>query len=354
MSDIDTYLTQLRSHLRELDPKRADEIVAEARTHLQSRAVQFEEAGLSHDEASAEAARTFGNPHRVAVDLLAGNSRHLRPSTLRVFGVAWAFAISSAIGLGLARVSADPESWSGPLFRFLSSHTGLDPHRAYFLLFLVQLLPAAYLFGLAAGRRFYWLAAASGFFWIGAAWAGVSWTPNTAHVPLPPRLFHALIVPVLAALVLAGAGWLGARLATSPRQLTRHLAHGFAIVCGLYAVAIALHALEFPLSGPDVQFYAAVVPTPAALTFLAAARRDRRLPHRLFLLLSLTVCAAGILVVAVATLVLMAFGLRSGVLGDSILWLLVLAVESIVGLIAVLIYAAFTALAPKPNLSAGT
>jgi hypothetical protein len=354
MSDIETYLTELRSHLRDLAPRRADEIVAEARTHLQSRAAQLQAAGLDADQATSQAARNFGEPAQVAVDLLAGNSRHLRPSALRVLGVAWASAISLAIGLGLARVSAAPESWSGPLFRFLSSHTGLDPHRAYFLLFLVQLLPAAYLFGLVAGRRFYWLAAASGFFWIGAAWAGVSWTPNTAHVPLPARLFHALIVPALAALVLGGAGWLGARLAMSSRQLTRRLAHGFAIVCGLYSVALALRVLEFSLGGPDAQFFAAVVPAPVALTLLAAARKDRRLSLRLFLLLSLTLCAAGILVVAAATLILMTFGLRSGVLGPSILWLLVVAVESIVGLIALLIYAAFTRLAPKPNLSAGT
>ncbi len=66
MSDIDTYLAQLRAHLTDLDPKRADEIIAEARTHIESRAAQLRAGGVSDGEAAAEAARTFGDPSEVA------------------------------------------------------------------------------------------------------------------------------------------------------------------------------------------------------------------------------------------------------------------------------------------------
>ena len=355
MSDIETYLTELRSHLSDLDPKRAKEIIAEARTHLESRAAQFEATGMSHEEASAQAARSFGEPARVAADLLAGNSRHRRPSTVRVVAIAWAFAISLATALALAQLSSAPESWNSPFLRFVSSHTALDPPRAYFLLFVIQLLPAAYLFGLVAGRRFSWLAAAPGVLWIGLSpIPPLFYRISQPYATLPRQLLYALAIPALAALVLGGAGWLGARLAMSSRPLTRRLAHAIAIVSGLYAVSIALLALGLALDGPEAHSIAAVAAAPVALTFLAAARKDRRLSHRLFLLFSLTVSAAGILFVAAMALVLRSLGPSSALFGQALLWLTIVAVECLAGLIATLAYAARTRPAPAPSLSAGT
>ena len=80
MSDIERYLSELRSHLTDLHPKRADEIIAEARTHLESRAAQLRAAGVGEDEAIGEALAAFGDPARMAKDLIANNSRHRRPN----------------------------------------------------------------------------------------------------------------------------------------------------------------------------------------------------------------------------------------------------------------------------------
>jgi len=336
MSDIDTYLAQLRSHLTDLDPKRADEIVAEARTHLESRAAQLRATGVGEDEAIKEALAAFGDPGRMAKDLVDKNSRHRRPVALRALA---ALAITLGAAFALAGLYATPECWNSPALHFIAHYTGLDLEPAAFLLLLIQLLPAAYLAGIVGGPRLWWLAGAPGVFWI-----GLCWIPSLVSGNLPPsatlphQLRYALIVPGLAALVLAATGRLGAHLAASRSRLLHRAARALAVICSVYAVSLGLVALGRALDSPEAQSLAAVAAVPVALAFLLAARKDHRLLRRRFLILFSAVPIAALLAVGAIALLLASLGVSCDVFGNAFLWLTVTAIESILGLLAALIY----------------
>ena len=84
MSEFAGYLQRLRDELG-VDPKRADEICAEVRTHLEARAAQLQESGLGPDDAAAEAVASFGDPTEIAQRLMRANRRHRSFSALRIF-----------------------------------------------------------------------------------------------------------------------------------------------------------------------------------------------------------------------------------------------------------------------------
>jgi len=350
MSDIERYLSELRAHLTDLHPKRADEIIAEARTHLESRVAQLQTTGMSRDEAVAEAARTFGDPSQVAQDLVQGNTRHRRPATLRALG---ALAIALGAAFALAGLYATPECWKSPSLLFVAHHTGLALEPAGWLLLLIQLLPAAYLAGVVGGPRFWWLAGAPGAFWIGFCWTASLLSGRLQPAPtLSEQLRYALIVPGLAALVLAATGRLGVGLAASRSRLLRRAAQAITAICAAYVLSLGLLALGRALDSPEAQSLGAAVAVPVALIFAAAARHDRRLDPRAFAILFAGVSAAGILLVGTVALFFLSLGVSLGVLGQHTApSLAVAAVTSALGLLAALIYWRRTQPEPSPGQS---
>jgi hypothetical protein len=75
MSDLEAYLQQLRASL-DVTPARAEVIVSEARSHLEAKAAELEEAGLSRQEAVQAAVREFGDARRTGRLLTRANGRH--------------------------------------------------------------------------------------------------------------------------------------------------------------------------------------------------------------------------------------------------------------------------------------
>lgn len=162
MSDIERYLSELRSHLADLDPGRAEEIVAEARSHLDARMAQLRSEGLGEDEAAATAVRGFGEPGPVAKRLRRANAgyQHVGP-----------FRLLIAVQLGLAGSSLSTHLLAREL-TLPFDLAGLAARSALWVQVLVFGLiagPAALLGGLAAGRSWWWLPAAPvaimGFMW---------------------------------------------------------------------------------------------------------------------------------------------------------------------------------------------
>jgi hypothetical protein len=134
-------------------------------------------------------------------------------------------------------------------------------------------------------------------------------------------------------MVLAGVGWLGARLgAARPRALAR-AARALGGICAVYAIGVALTALGRALDGPEAQSLAAVVAVPVALAFLAAARKDGRLSRREFILLFGGVSVAALLATGALAVLLCSLGVGMDVLGSAPLWLSVTAVEALLGLL---------------------
>jgi hypothetical protein len=75
MSDLEAYLQRLRASL-DVTPARAEVILAEARSHLEAKAAELEEAGLSRPEAVQAAVREFGDASRTGRLLTRANGRH--------------------------------------------------------------------------------------------------------------------------------------------------------------------------------------------------------------------------------------------------------------------------------------
>ncbi|MBE9565773.1 MAG: hypothetical protein IMF16_03360, partial [Proteobacteria bacterium] len=101
MSDLDSYLSELRSHLSDLDSKRAKEIVAETRSHLAAEAAKLQTLGASPEAAEAEAVRAFGDPIQLAVRLTAANTRHSSTGAFRALAsvaIMWGTIVAVYIG----------------------------------------------------------------------------------------------------------------------------------------------------------------------------------------------------------------------------------------------------------------
>jgi amphi-Trp domain-containing protein len=68
MHEFEEYLKRLASELN-VSPRRAEEICAELRSHLEATAEQLQQSGLSREEALAEATRIFGEPRAIGQQL---------------------------------------------------------------------------------------------------------------------------------------------------------------------------------------------------------------------------------------------------------------------------------------------
>ena len=68
MHEFEEYLKRIRSALN-VGARRAEDICAEVRSHLEAAAGQLQQSGLSREEALGEAMRTFGEPHAIGRQL---------------------------------------------------------------------------------------------------------------------------------------------------------------------------------------------------------------------------------------------------------------------------------------------
>jgi len=154
MSECNAYLEKLRAAL-DVSPKRADEILAEARTHLEAKAAELQAGGLSRGDAVREAMEGFGEAGEMAGQLTRANGGGRAYWALRVaLGVA-----VMLIGLFAAGAAHRPDSWvwrSGPwlVARLLGIPADLVSIPFQVLRLLVLTVPPAVLSGAiaAAGR----------------------------------------------------------------------------------------------------------------------------------------------------------------------------------------------------------
>ena len=325
MSEIETYLGQLRSHLTDLDARRADEIVAEARTHLESRAAQLRAGGMSEDEVNAEAVRTFGDSALVAGRLRQGNRHHRRPHSLRALA-ALAVSLATAFSLAMLLPGVVGSQRDGSLVQAVQSATNLDLSGALYALgavaFVIGFVPAALLAGFIGGRRHWWLAAVPG-----VLWACVSVPLVLLYATTRVWLPYALLIPVLASLAFAALGWFGGRLAEKGRG-----ARNVPWLCALYALCLGTVGLQRVWHSLESFAITAVVLQPAALVALALAHRDGRLSRTEFSRLFCGVAAVALLAAGAVALIL---GIVGGipVVGDDVyFWLAVACAESILAL----------------------
>ncbi len=157
MSDIERYLSELRSHLTDLDPRRADEIVAETRSHLAAEAAKLRTLGASPEDAEAEAVRAFGDPIQLAVRLTAANSRHSSTGAFRTLAsvaILWGTIFAVFIGRDV---------WERLPIHLLATLG-------------VLVAPAAVVAGMVVGPRRWWIAGLApallyGVFVLALAWA---------------------------------------------------------------------------------------------------------------------------------------------------------------------------------------
>jgi len=338
MSNIDTYLTQLRSHLRDLDPRRADEIVAEARTHLQSRAAQLQAAGLDADQAASQAARSFGEPAHVAADLRAANQHHRRPVALRAVA-AFVIAFSSVFALSVLLLTVVLSLVAG----VFTLPANLDLVSTILIVYLVGLVGyycIALLTGIVGGRRFWWIVSLPGFVMIGCALLALSVLANasTGRIESGVPLVGLLAPVAVFAAIVASLSFLGSRL---PRG--RRLSIAITIISGsvvgliwvglgVLLVAASTITHEQIWEGEAWQYgvlFAVVMPVVVA--FLIAGRRDRFLSRGAFIASMSGLFGVGLLLAAAAAGLFYYEGLAPVFLATPIL-------VCFAGLLAMLIY----------------
>ena len=325
MSEIERYLGDLRSAL-EVDAKRADEIIAEVRSHLEARAAELEASGMNRDEAMGEAVRGFGEAGLVAGDLVRANSRHRRPQALRALG---AVAVSLGAGFALAALYGSSESRNSLSVRIMMSITGLDWFNAGWLLMVIALIPAALLAGMVGGRRFWWLASAPALFWISFCSVlmvvyGSRWSAGQRDA-----VIYSFALPAGDAFVLAGIGWLGARLTK-----VRIMAYAAGSVCGLYVSWLAFGALWSALTSDAGSGVTAAVTQGVLLILFAATRRQSRRIRPALAAAFAALFVMGSLLVAVVAYIFLVEGARMTDFRMAFTWLLA-ALESLIGLVAV-------------------
>jgi prepilin-type N-terminal cleavage/methylation domain-containing protein len=238
MSEIDSYLAELRSHLSDLAPRRADEIIAEVRTHIEARAAQFERTGLSAPEAVDVAVRSFGDPAKLSRGLARANARHRILSPLRAF-----LAPALVGGAMVALVGADAP-WDRGYTAWLADNTPLIRAEAHNLVLALALVPAALLAGIIAGRRWWWLAGLPPFLWGVLFWAISLVEFSIGSQGSPRETFAALIAwPIGGGALLGGIGFVGARLGEVAwlRRITAGACAAAVVVVMLFGLATSAH-----------------------------------------------------------------------------------------------------------------
>lgn len=264
MSEFDEYLERLHSAL-DLSCKRADEICAEVRTHLEARAAQFRESGMGETAAAAEAVGSFGDAKQVAVRLAAANKGHRSAGAFRLV---LAFAVAS-LGMVVAfGVLEGDAPWLDALIRPIAPERSLLRAVVWVLLMGVLMVPAALLAGMAAGRRYAWL-------------AGIP----PVLLGLPGFLLARSVLSglVLSLILVFGVGPAMAGIAFLAPRMTRGrlaayalpaLCAGYLVTLGIAALLLQAHDLVGFLAAAGVAVW--VLGVLATVALWAGGRRWRR------------------------------------------------------------------------------
>jgi hypothetical protein len=260
MSEFNAYLKKLRAAL-DVSPQRADEIVAEARTHLEAKAAELEASGLNHGEAVQEAMASFGKAREMAEQLTQANGGGRTYWALRVaLGVA-----VMLVGLFAAAAAQNP---SGTLLHseeWLATRLLGNPSAHYGVTFqlplsLLLMIPLAVLSGaIAAAGRPYSLAAALPAVALGTV--GLIADSQEPMIPLAPVLFAVV-------LVLWYFASLGARAAGS-RSLRRRLL----VPCAVLSLGAGIVAIPELANG---SVFAGALGLEAAFALLLLIARTRK------------------------------------------------------------------------------
>jgi len=267
MCEIEQYLDQVRAQL-EVSFHRANEIIAEARCHLEARARDLEAKGMGREQAEAEAVRGFGNPQTVAAELRKANARHRDADVFRlVVGIGLAFGTTlSAIGCFVFLLMRAPSSIQAALY-------------AHIIWFPAFALPGAVLAGMVAGRRYWWLAATPPLLFMALCWGFslAAW----AFVPYRDagtQLDVALVWPLLSAAAFAVCGYLGARAGEA-----RRLRYPIGVLCAVYALGIAVPAFAQVVRNLFDLVMAMAVAEGVSYILLIAAYRDKLVGPRVLI-----------------------------------------------------------------------
>jgi len=242
MSDFDAYLKQLRESL-DVTPARAEVILAEALSHLETKAAELQGTGLSREEAVRAAVADFGEAKPTAQALTRANGRHRGHSALRLVLAmgAMLLAAASTTGWVLAAVTrgavlSQMGSWTSRVFVLM----GRWPPDGFLLGMIVCLAPAALAAGAVGGRRHAWTAITPCLLWWGfctvSALTGCL-QPGASVAEIARGL---VLWPAVAAVILWALARVGAAAASRP--WTR-----FAVVtvCAIYSV---LGLVQLPLA----------------------------------------------------------------------------------------------------------
>jgi len=266
MSEFNAYLAKLRAAL-DVSPARADEIVAEARTHLEAKAAELRASGLNREDAARQAVQGFGEPGEMAGQLTKANGRWREFSPFRMLaGIAVMFVATLTV-----MALAGHGGWLDDRWSWLNHRAGLAQSSAAMLIWLVLLAPAALVAGMIGGRRHWWVAATPAVLFVVTLplYAVAMWAKA---VQLPEGLLHVLVYPVAALLLWGALGRVGARHAAS--KALRHWA--IFVIAPLYAVLAAV-ALGTALNGLTAAFMAIIFSEIGIAALLVTAPRECRL-----------------------------------------------------------------------------
>jgi len=260
MRPFEEYLQHLRSSL-EVDPRRAEEICAEVRGHLEERAAQFRGTGLSTGDAAEAAVRSFGDPERTGAILSAANSRH---RALKVWRAALALGVVFGIMVVLVGLA---DRWFAGMGTWLTQHTPLIDDEALMLLAVAFMAPAAVLSGTLTGRRGWWIAGLPPFLWGALLWIlGIAQWDIMFFGSVRETLAMLVAWPIGGGALLAGCGWLGARVGHRAGA-GRSIAAG----CWAYVLGVGVAGATMDLrNGVDIFATLAVVEAALGLIALAA------------------------------------------------------------------------------------
>jgi hypothetical protein len=259
MSEFNAYLEKLRAAL-DISPQRADEIIAETRTHLEAKAAELEASGLGRAEAVRQAMVSFGGVSEMAGQFTQANGGGRTYWALRA-------ALGTAVMLTGLFAAAAAQNPSGALLyseEWLATRLLGNPFAYYGVTFqlplsLLLMVPVAVLSGAIAAGRPYSLAAALPALALGAV--GLIASSQEPMIPL---------APVLAAVVLVlwYLASLGARAAGS-RSLKRRLL----VPCAVLSLGAAIVALP-ELAQRSV--FAGALGLEAAFALMVLIARKRR------------------------------------------------------------------------------
>ena len=240
MSEFDEYLEHLRSEL-DVDPKRADEICAEVRTHLEARAAQVQRSGITREEAVAEAVRSFGDAEEVAARLSAANSRH---RSVGPFRLVLAFAVAFGgmlVAFGLLEGDAPIIA---PLTGPILEQQTLEGHVLSLLVMVPLTVPAALLAGLLAGRQRWWIAGTPPALWGMLIWSLLGIENGLGERPIDWEATASAAALLLGcAPAVAALGFVGARLSEQRvgGWIVRVLGVGYLVLFGVMALLVQVH-----------------------------------------------------------------------------------------------------------------